>query len=373
MNILHIFDNQVISESLPQNVRISTMSILCKCNLLFDVRNLGTYIALNKNNIVSKKSKFVFEHIIPKKNKKSFHNQITFDVLIDIDRGVKKKINIKLFKNGTVHLTGCSSPVHFVNSLCILFSIIKKTNYHYNKYFILNNIINNISRSQNKIPEIKTDDIGNNYNLHIIFNYNDEKKDLFVLNNISCTITICIVLYNDNNFRTSSCGEINKQISQTQIVEQATNIEPNSKINFVSDITKLNVDHIYDINVIMITSNFALGYKVNRDILYKLLIINGNNDKHLISVSYDPKHAGVIIKYRCINYEYRNSKINIIPPLKKNKEKQYRDVSIFIFESGSIIITGANNCYQIGIAYEFINKFLSIHINEIKKKNYILI
>ena len=93
----------------------------------------------------------------------------------------------------------------------------------------------------------------------------------------------------------------------------------------------------------MINSNFNIGFKVDRDKLYDLI-----HTKNIAECSYDPIiHACVNIKYEC----------------------DKKTVSIFVFESGSIIITGANNGKHILDAYNFINKLLCNNYKQIYKSN----
>jgi len=98
---------------------------------------------------------------------------------------------------------------------------------------------------------------------------------------------------------------------------------------FVDDETKLG---IYDLKIRMINSNFKVNFKINRYELYKLL------QEDLIECTFEPcSHA-------CVNIKYKHNDKNV--------------VSIFVFESGAIIITGAKTIDQISGAYKFINKKL---------------
>ena len=95
---------------------------------------------------------------------------------------------------------------------------------------------------------------------------------------------------------------------------------------------KMNVNNIYNIKIVMINSNFKMKFKIDRENLYQIV-----NDKK-IECSYEPcTHA-------CVNIKY----------IYKNIKK----ISIFVFESGAIIITGANNSDHILEAYNFINELL---------------
>lgn len=111
---------------------------------------------------------------------------------------------------------------------------------------------------------------------------------------------------------------------------------------FVSDPQVLDIKNLYDIKICMINSNFSIGFNVDRDKLYDLLI----TDK--IECTYDP------IIHACVNIKY---------------EHPEKTISIFVFESGAVIITGARTCSQIVEAYIFINKYLLKNYNHINKNN----
>ena len=89
----------------------------------------------------------------------------------------------------------------------------------------------------------------------------------------------------------------------------------------------------------MINSNLKIGFRIDRDKFYKILLKQG------IECNFEPcAHAGVNVKF---NYS--------------NNEK----ISIFIFESGSIIITGAKTKDHILQSYNFITKKLYENYNNI--------
>lgn len=112
--------------------------------------------------------------------------------------------------------------------------------------------------------------------------------------------------------------------------------------NFVTNRDVLNVKHVKNISVAMINSNFSINFKIDRAKLHNLMLVEG------YEVSYDPE------KHACVNIKYDHT------------DKQ---LSIFVFEGGSIIITGVRNCYQILDAYNFINKYLLTNYNKIIKNN----
>jgi TATA-box binding protein (TBP) (component of TFIID and TFIIIB) len=113
-----------------------------------------------------------------------------------------------------------------------------------------------------------------------------------------------------------------------------------------------NPIRIDDVKIRTINSNFKLDYKFNRIKLEKLLKKNhqlNTNDKEIGYVE-------------CV-YEStdRNSFVNI-----KYKYDDKNKPSIFLFQTGAVIITGAKNLHHIIMAYHFIHKILNTYYNEIK-------
>ena len=122
----------------------------------------------------------------------------------------------------------------------------------------------------------------------------------------------------------------------------------------------------------MINTNFNMDFQINRTILYDLLVnktiddYKKDNDNLIkaninqldillkdlnLDVTFDP------IIHACVNIKYY---------LKTNKTKT---ISIFVFESGSITIAGANSSDEILEVYDFINKFILINYNKLSTKN----
>lgn len=110
---------------------------------------------------------------------------------------------------------------------------------------------------------------------------------------------------------------------------------------FVSDLALANISHIENFKISMINTNFDFGYSMNLSKVYTLLTDKG------IECRFDR------ISHSCVNIKYDH-------PEKK--------ISIFVFEGGSIIITGVKNGDQVATGYNFINKFLlANYVNIIKR------
>jgi len=110
---------------------------------------------------------------------------------------------------------------------------------------------------------------------------------------------------------------------------------------FVNKIENMHPRKVTDLKIRMINSNFDVGFLIDRVALYRHAL------QHNVRCTFDAcLHAGVNVKF----------------PYDKDT-----DVSIFIFETGSIIITGATILDHICKAYDFIVKYLYVNYHTILK------
>ena len=141
-------------------------------------------------------------------------------------------------------------------------------------------------------------------------------------------------------------------------------------IKIVSNIIRdnLNLDIKFsDLNIVLINSDFVSNFTINRFILHEILV----DDK--IYATYEPCiYPGVNIKiyfnewnkkkdYRCYCTKYCNGKG------KGNGDGDCKRVSICVFQSGTVIITGASKLNQIDVAYKFITDVFKKNYYKIKK------
>jgi TATA-box binding protein (TBP) (component of TFIID and TFIIIB) len=259
----------LIIKKLPDDVFISTMTVCCELDIQFNVDNIAKYIDLksdgiigisygrdddpNTNRSLNPKKKKKKKINTKKKQKREFHNQISLNIMITSKK--EKPINIKLFTNGSIQMTGCKSVENVVDVLDKIF-----------------------------------------HELH----------------------SVKAIIVQDND--------------KYEIVEKP----------FVNDTTKLYLDNVDNITIGMINSNFVYPNKIDRLKLFNLL----NSESK--ECRYDPSnHAPVNIKFNCVD----------------------KSISIFVFEKGSILITGAKNCGHILEGYEFINKYLLNNHKKIVKSS----
>jgi len=256
-------------KNLPNGLSISTMCSSAKLNSLINCVNIEKYLQLDQDDIVcvklnnDKQRTLIQTKTKNKRLKKkgktdfSFFNQIT--VVIRVFQGPVKdwdeepKINLKLFKNGSIQMSGCKS-LEYVN-------------------IVLNKLLVRVKQIKAKIEDNK--------------------------------------------------------IQEIKFVENITDLA----------ITSYKID--------MINSNYKVNMQIDRTKLYNLLL------KKKIKASFEPCiRACVIIKYT---------------PLENNDEE--KEISIFVFQKGNIIITGARTKNHILSASKYINNILLTHHNEISKKD----
>jgi TATA-box binding protein (TBP) (component of TFIID and TFIIIB) len=250
-------------ENKPQDMIISTMTLTCALDTEYNLDNICKYIELNHTGIISIRygdphDERTNRTLIPekayiiqrKKNKKSFYNQATFK----IKTKKSKIVNLKLFKNGSIQMTGIKNMEGALEALYKLFEEIKQVKY--------------------------------------IIEVDKDGKKLLV------------------------------------------------KKEFAADVSKIDITKVQKYKIAMINSNYNIDFNIDREKLYHLMIEDN------IECAYDPIiHASVNVKFN-------------------HPEKK---ISIFIFEKGSIIITGARTCMQIKQAYDFINKYLLTNYMKIIK------
>lgn len=271
------FKEYIVADSLmynlPKGVSISTMCAKCKLGTELNIDLIKYHLPLNKDDILTVKINTEnMRTLIEEKKKKRrtkrkakvannpFYNQIT--VVVRINEGEytnihdEPKINLKLFKNGSIQISGLKN-IEYTNRA-------------------LNKLIHCLSQVKGKMIDNKITDV-----------------------------------------------------------------------QFVENISKLNIT---DFEIYMINSNYMVNLMIDRTKLYSLLLMKK------IKASYEKCVRA------CVNIKYT-------PPTNNSEEK---DVSVFIFEKGNIIITGARNFNHVISTYEYINNILLSHIDEIIKKDDIL-
>ncbi len=284
-NILNNFDNNI--KPTASKLRVSTRSAICKINidLRKNIKKLVLVIIMNIYHNIIKKNNLdypiigiqyndidIITHKKKKKRKNSkkkkrFYNQVT--IIIKPNKNIRP-INLKLFFNSSLSMTGCKNEL--------------------DGEIAVNTLLNEIKKYK------------------CIFNNETDRNEL----------------------------------------------------------------NYYDYRITLINTDYSINFNINRIKLYDLLII-----KYKLFVTYAPDiYPGIKIYYMWnTNNKYKNGLCNcyeendLICTGKGEglTVKNCKRVTIAIFQSGKIIITGAKKIVQTVDAYNFINKILIKHYKELYK------
>lgn len=248
-------------------ISISTITLNCKLNTIVLNDCFAKYVILKYDGIVSVKygnrkdaatnRSIVVLKAKKKPSKKNFYNQVTI-LIKPTNNPNRNYINIKVFKNGSLQITGCKDMDDFKNVVKNLISILKK------------------------------------------------------------------------GARVRSHGKV----KHVPFIESPDNIG------------------ISDIKIRMINSDFKVDYKIDRKKLDKLLKKHHGRNTRDMEIGYVDFKYTPTGGHSCVNIKYHYDEIH--------------RPSIFVFQTGSIIITGAKTLYHIIDAYNFIQKILVKYYHQIR-------
>lgn len=124
-----------------------------------------------------------------------------------------------------------------------------------------------------------------------------------------------------------------------------------------------------DYKLRLINSDFKIGYQIHRDNLFKILLRND------ATCSFEPCiYPAVKIKYYYNSDNDRKdgvcycSKKCMIGKSAGSGDMCCKKVTIAVFQSGCVIITGGQSIEQINEAYQYILSVLTDNIDKVKKK-----
>jgi len=276
--------------SIPPDLIISTTTVTMKVNVFFNVENIGLYfndfddVLIGKrygnrvvNNLINIK-KMKLGKKKKRKEKKNFYNQVSLIfrtcTLMGLDpsnisqKEGLKTVNVKLFINGSIQMTGCKHLENIRSSLELLFEKLKITKVILNrnmeyieKPFVIDTTLLNINNVNNFYIQM----INTNFNIQ--FHINRSKLfQLLLDNNIDAsfdpiihacvnikyylsskkTKTISIFVFESGSITiagSNSCSEIleaynfiNKFILSNYSVLLTKDITPNLIIDFIKKI-----------------------------------------------------------------------------------------------------------------------------------------
>lgn len=191
------------------------------------------------------------------------------------------------------------------------------------------------------------------------------KKTKFFYNQITLHVhndkIVNVKIFNNGKFQMTGVKNI-------QQGKEVVNIICSFLSNLSEDIKEKILDNLdpkmKDIEIGMINSDFNVGFKINREILHRLVINKGYYS------SFEPSiYPGVNIKY------YYNDSSNYCGLCKcsqmcdgKGKNGCCKKITVAVFNSGSTIITGAQSFDQLNKGYDFISNLINMKKEEIIQK-----
>ena len=124
------------------------------------------------------------------------------------------------------------------------------------------------------------------------------------------------------------------------------------------------VQQVGSLETVLINSDFDIHNEINREKLHRLIILNGYMS------SFEPcTYPGVNIKYYHNPLRQNYGICDCEKPCDgKGKNNTCKKITVAVFKSGKIIITGGRSKHNIQTAYEFITEFIEENRTEILKK-----
>ena len=183
-----------------------------------------------------------------------------------------------------------------------------------------------------------------------------KKKTFFnqVTLHVNCDKLVNVKLFNNGRIQMTGLKYTNH--GQKVLEKVLPYIKKSDQINETKIFDHDDVTHT-PMNIVLINSDFDIKYKIRRDILHREIV-----DAGLYS-SYEPCiYPGVNIKY------YFNSnqgdgicKCSSMCTGKGDGSSDggCKKITVAVFKSGKIIITGARSMEQLELSYNFITKFIS--------------
>lgn len=370
------------------NISTITMSIISSKHLNLNLLNISKYLDIDDNiigikyNYDKNKSILKGEYLNSKLKSNGFYNQISFILRLDlVEKNKFIRINLKLFKNGSIQITGlkqtniliCKKIVKFIfdklNNLKnknqkILLSLSINNIYTDNDDFvysvsepfkILGNINENKICIEKKYYIIENTPFGNcfisydfenkkrnildlNGNLIGYIKYNLLQKKLYMKNsNISFANNF---IYYDTFDKSKILGE--KQYIWTSKPHNFDLLKKNIlEINYncKENINNINADDFeYRINCINITFNL-------KSTIYKETLFN-NLLKQNYLVEYNPEiYTGLKFIFKINQKEYHQKQF--LGKCICNNKCTCENITFLIFNTGKIIGTGFKNTFFI--------------------------
>jgi TATA-box binding protein (TBP) (component of TFIID and TFIIIB) len=326
INFIKMINNKENKIPDPTYFTISTQSAMCNISGTSNINLAKIVVFIGKN---------IIENIVLKKDYNYLIRGIVVDnLIIRFDESYLRK-----YKNPYIKYMG---------------NVIDPNNED-ECYFILNNmkiLENNSLKKQGRQKKKKdNDNFYNSCSIIVKADSNTKCVNIKLFNNGKITLTGSKEELDGYH---SACVLLNEMKKEREIFMDVENVD-NLKIS--------------NYKITMINSDFNTNFKID---LIKLLALLNNNEKDLFTKFNPEKYRGLIIGYywntnkdiqdgRCLCKSKCNGKGN------GHGDGECKKITISVFKSGSIIITGGRLIKQIEDAYSTINGIFRENYHEINK------
>ena len=331
-NLNKYLDNNTVSKSTP--LKISIMSATASLNTVLNLKALSKYLKKDSNIFFIDSMFNMTRRISNISKKKIFYNQITLKVRPyynpDYDINLNLIVHLKLFRNGKLQLCGLRNENDGILSIKIL---VKK--------------LNEITEKQHCDIEFYKTKFSENIVKKLVDNLHEKNYYMIDYDNYKDIV-------NKNN----------KYNLYTKFALE--NISTKSEI--INKVLNKNIISITRYNITLINSDFYIGFKLNRGNVYDYILNNCG-----LLCDYDPCiYQGVLIKfYWNSSKEVQDGKCNCTKSCNGkgdgNGDGNCRKITVSIFQSGNIIITGKCCRDELYYIYNFIVDLLHKNVDELKQ------
>jgi len=365
----------------PTMFRVSTMTMITEFTCSINLMVVDRYFQLD-SKIISMVygDKPVKSRNLKKKNNRPFFNQATIIVRLDPLR----KINVKIFSNGRIQMTGVKKEEEAMEALSLILAKLHQTEgkIPLTKLLLSQQIPillekmgwetlpdyyfrflpkppkksawHKYAKNQPTEEEIEAKRLV------------DEQKDkLMYSDKFEMSIDWLAILKTGNRELVENKINIKRVVHDLLQAHQDENVEI-----LATAIEDTQTIKILPLQTVLINSDFNINFKIKRNILHSIL-----RDNYQIVSRYEP---GI---YPGVNNKYYWNTNNLHTPLEGrcmcqkpcdgkgngNGDGDCKKITIAAFQSGSVIITGANNMNHIKDAYRFINKVIKDNFDLIQK------
>ena len=199
---------------IPEDLIISTITITCELPIFINTLNIYKYMDMSFGNIITliygNQGQFI-KSLVPVKRKKvkknKFKKNFLHQISVVVQISPSKNVNMKLFNNGAIQITGCKNVTQFIKAMEILIknleikkAVVDKTTYEFTLKPFMKTIFNETNKNV-KLYHIYSFSIRLiNSTVYLDFNVDPNRCDI-VLNRLGVDYT--------NNECSHACITIN--------------------------------------------------------------------------------------------------------------------------------------------------------------------